>query len=721
MKEDGSLLEDTTATVRLLGEEALLVPFPQFTSAQRMSMSAQHIVHSLPPNSAEHPYIYTGYESVFGEYDFNSTKRDQDILILDIIPKYPENRGLHPLKSNPLITVVYVGMNDNSISYFNMEKYGNCTDGYGYRNNWMNTQLLQIGSMVPKEVPFCKSTSHIGDHGYGMGVNANVAFMTVPEVNNDAVMISDRLASKFTTTAVSSVNVDIDINQLPLNLYGDGSEHKFIPDIGEYVREDGIICGFRNPTDSTLVSDMLTLNIPYPPYDELYYAPPGAEIIDVEFYVGPSRGKIRTDALLFAQVDKYLIPRYEYWARVIKAYENAKAKYANSGIGGVNISPEFNTLVTKAMAMLMSSGKKVNGVNRRPDMKLTCGKEPIEFIRFKITYVYDRQLQVAYKLTDRVGTKGVVTSIRPLSEMPTDDFGYAADICVNPYAMPNRMSPSQVYEADINRISMFVQRQAIEVGNTQGPEACVEYVLDYIKELNPKYEELVCRDKLRRNPSSYLTYLESQEQKHELGIFLQIPGFLKHITHTKVLELRNKYNVQTTPVTFYTTGKNGQREPKRTKSNVSIGSKYMYVLYNIPLVKAPGVGHVNQFKIPVKPNPKSKCMSPIGLTPLRIGEDEGRIMTMCAGSGPVSRLMGIHANSFEAVTRTCETLLSCENPSKIQRIDISDEEIRRTNNVVGVAEHLMATMGIDMSNISCEAFDEVKFTADLGTRHPGQF
>ena len=66
MKDDGPLLQDTTASAKLLGAEANLIPFLQSTSAQRVSMSSQHIAHSLPPKRPEHAYIYTGYETIMG-------------------------------------------------------------------------------------------------------------------------------------------------------------------------------------------------------------------------------------------------------------------------------------------------------------------------------------------------------------------------------------------------------------------------------------------------------------------------------------------------------------------------------------------------------------------------------------------------------------------------------------------------------------------------------
>ena len=223
--EDGPLLADTNASVKLLGLEALLVPFPQNTSSQRISMFASHIVQALPPEEAEHPYIYTGYENIIGRYSFNQTERDQDIFVLDVIPKYPETKGANPIKYNPRYTVIYVGRDDGLVHYFHLDKYTKGTDGYGYENTWMNTSMLKPDVIVPKEVPLSKSPSHIGEHGYGMGTNVNVAFITLPEVNNDAFLISERMAKKFTTTAYHTAAIDIFPDQVPLNLYGDEDDY----------------------------------------------------------------------------------------------------------------------------------------------------------------------------------------------------------------------------------------------------------------------------------------------------------------------------------------------------------------------------------------------------------------------------------------------------------------------------------------------------------------
>lgn len=708
MYDDGPLLRDTNASVRLLGEEALLFPFLQFTSSQRVSMAAAHIVQALPPERAEQSYIYTGYESVFSKYIFDQTKRDQEIYIVDVVPKYPENRGARPLKMNPRYTVIYIGREDGLVHYFHLDKYFSGTEGYGIQNEWVNTHLLKPDMIIPKDIEFCRSSSKIGNNGYGMGVNANVAFVTLPEVNNDAFMISDRLAKKFTMTSINTLNIEIKPNQIPLNLYGDNEEHKFIPDIGEFVRDDGIVCGFRNPTDATLISDMMTLSTPHILHDDLCYAPPGSQIIDIDFYTSSNRHRVKTNRALFSQVDKYLELTIQYWSRIMKAYDTLKKK-------GVPLSPEFNTLITRGAAILSSLNIRIPGFNKRADIKLCKGKERIEFIYMRIKYLCKKRMMPAWKLSDRAGCKGVISCIRPLEEMPKDDYGFTVDMVIDPHAVSNRMNPSQLYEAGINRCSVFVQRQALEKYNNGDITGAIEHIIEYISMINPAYGELV-GNKFRSDPIGTMEYIKKAEESEEVGIFLMIPPFLKTIGPDLILTLEKKYNIKSSPVTFYPLGKNGVKHKSRTRCNVSIGSKYIYSLYKIPHAKAPGLGFINQFKVPVKPSQFSRTTSQISFTPLRLGEDETRIGTMCCGSEAIVRLMGLHANSFEAVTLTAETLLREKYPTRIDRINISDKEIEATNNIIGVSKHMLATMGIDANNTTCEVFNEAKFIADLGSQ-----
>ena len=141
---------------------------------------------------------------------------------------------------------------------------------------------------------------------------------------------------------------------------------------------------------------MTTLDIPHVLHDDLYFAPPGSQIVDIEFYASPLRNKVKTDKALFAQVEKYLIPTVQYWQRVWKVYEDVRKKK-------IALSPEFNTFATRAAAFLMAYGQRVSGIPKRPDIKLCKGKEKLEYIYLKVTYRFTRLVFPAMKLSDRYG------------------------------------------------------------------------------------------------------------------------------------------------------------------------------------------------------------------------------------------------------------------------------------------------------------------------------
>ena len=318
-----------------------------------------------------------------------------------------------------------------------------------------------------------------------------------------------------------------------------------------------------------------------------------------------------------------------------------------------------------------------------------------------------------------------MSQILPLDEMPTDDYGFVADCCIDPHAVVNRMNVSQMYEVGINRISVFVQRQAMELLKTQGEQAAIDHILGYIRKINPQYVDIIVEPRVKANPKSFLDTIAKATAKNEVGIFIMIPPFLKQITPELILQLEKDYDVKSSPATITYATTDEKRHKVRTKFDVSIGAKYLFMLYKLSRGKAPGVGYINQHFIAVKPQQNQKHKSLIGQTPLRIGEDENRIFNMCAGPEPVVRLMGIHANSFTAVKKTANTLLRVKHPELIERIDISTDEIIASSEIIGVAKHMAATIGINLDNIDCESsngviIDEAKLTADINAHYPGQ-
>lgn len=247
-------LDNTNVDVKIQGLVMCLNPFVSNNSASRNDMYSNHANQYQIPCKGEHPLVFTGYESVIADYDFNTAEIDQDIRIIDIIPRYQPVIGSTPIQFNPFITVIYIG-EDEELSYFNLFKYTKTVDGYGYMNKWMNEDKLIKDSFVEKGTRFYTSNARDGDE-YKIGVNANVAYMTLLETGDDAFVISESLAKKLQPTSIKTYSIKIDPKQYPINLYGTPEEIKFFPDIGEIVREDGILAAFRKLSPAGLIADL---------------------------------------------------------------------------------------------------------------------------------------------------------------------------------------------------------------------------------------------------------------------------------------------------------------------------------------------------------------------------------------------------------------------------------------------------------------------------------
>ena len=124
----------------------------------------------------------------------------------------------------------------------------------------------------------------------------------------------------------------------------------------------------------------------------------------------------------------------------------------------------------------------------------------------------------------------------------------------------------------------------------------------------------------------------------------------------------------------------------------------MYLLCKVPEVAAPGVSHVSHTGIPMKTPAEGRMRSPISTNPVRFGEDEQRILALDVDGPENLRLMSLQSGSPEGVRLATETLLMSDHPTDIDRMDISTEELRDTNSVIGLFNHVMGAQGIDTDN-----------------------
>ena len=284
----------------------------------------------------------------------------------------------------------------------------------------------------------------------------------------------------------------------------------------------------------------------------------------------------------------------------------------------------------------------------------------------------------------------MVSKVIPLEDMPVDDYGLRADIIISPESVFNRMNPAQQFEQFYNRAASIVHQRLVD-GELGNDNAAVDYILEFLTDIRPIYGEFI-----REQLATEELRMDFLDEVKDTGIYMVIPPYTNGVGPKHVLFIAEKYDIRETPVSFNTTFADGTTETIRTINPVAIGSKYLMLLGKIPLSMMSSVemGYVNQFGTPAKPHSKNtKSQHIYGLTPIRYGEDEICMLTMCVGADTVARFVGTTANSPEAINMVGKELLTAKKPSALRRIKMSTKAIIKLNVNIGIYTHMLGVAG----------------------------
>lgn len=291
--------------------------------------------------------------------------------------------------------------------------------------------------------------------------------------------------------------------------------------------------------------------------------------------------------------------------------------------------------------------------------------------------------------------------------MPVNDYGVRADMVIGPEAVINRMNVGQLYEQFINCIAGSVLRRMSQMATVEEQYA---HLTEFIDDINPVYGRIVrtqTMDFKRREK------FVRETMRKDL-IVLVVPPFLSTISEQWVLDLRDKYQEYPTPVEYNLRDTEGNLIRRvRTHKPIWIGKKYVYILCKIPHARSCGMSYVNQLQVPIRiKTKKHKSQYPIGLVPIRLGEDENRNIKMAVGK-MAYRILSLYANSPEATQMLTEDLLTNPKPTQLQWVDINEEGMAKTNMMIKSYRHMLTTCGIDSENVLMTEGEEKILTEKL--------
>lgn len=411
------------ANENMLGK-GLVQPFANVNSGPRKIMHGVHRDHIFPLINGEKANIETGYEIRFGDLSSSVLKADSDYVVVGKISKYSFSPDHH-------YYLIVRDLKANKADIVERIVYEPVTEEYGYLYNNQYMDSLNVGDVIPENTIIKKSLAFDEHNNRKDGLNQMVLYMSLSQNTEDSIIIADDAAARFTSPLIKRIEITINENNIPVNLYGNDNNYKCIPDIGESIKNSVLIALRKRKKEEMVFSESVERLRRTMPSDEKKLLT--GRVVDIDIYCNNPDN--------------------------LNTYHNGQLKMYYNEL--MRMSTEVVTCVTplKAQGVELSYElEELFGISKRTlNHDNYFDKTTFSNIKLKVAVLEDKPLKEGDKMSNRYGGKGVVSRIVPRAEMPL--FGEdkePVDIIFNSYTMNNRENPGQLFELAINHISRTI-------------------------------------------------------------------------------------------------------------------------------------------------------------------------------------------------------------------------------------------------------------------------
>jgi len=660
----------------LLAAASLNFAAPEDSSA-RQEMLGSHLSQALVIDGADVRRCLTGVERIFGTATFN-IKMPRNGEIKAIVEKYPRTEGPDAILMNPHTSIIFENMEKGQLDLLELPHHHCKHNHYGFKYKLTEKgETLTTRVLLPKGTILADSPN-VDPHGnYKLGVELNTAFMSIPGTIEDGVVISESTIAKLTSNGYEKRSGSYGRKRYPLNLYGDDTHYKPFPDIGETIREDGLLFAFREYDDLLAGVEMAVDQLKQVDhvFDRRVYGIPRGKVVDVIARRGSSSQKLRTPVGMEVQAAKYHQAQTRYYDELQRIVDNMKHR------SGVTISPRLHRLLVEGLVFKNDLAKN------RP--KQMYNLQELDEWRVDITFEYKVRPNVGSKLTNLHGGKGIICNVWPDADMPVDRFGTRANIIMDGNSIVKRMNPGVLFEQHFNAYSDQIQRD-LHAMKEASPKTFYKdawaFLMDYYNMVTPFTAEILT------NPNEY-----KGSHKHHVdmilkhGLYHWFPLDSPVTLENAAKALRKAYPLQKGPVTYR--GRSGRMVT--TKRDILIASTYILLLEKVG-DEWSGVSStkLQHFGIPAKINKHDKYATPARPMPVRIlGESEVRLMVAACGSQPVARLVEM-SNSPPLHKHIVNNILNADKPTHIESVVTDDTLMDRGGRNLAFIHHSLEISGV---------------------------
>lgn len=408
------------------------------SGARKVMYAASHLGQALVLDSPTLKRSFSGMEREFGRFTFNVKfpEGEGNVRIVASIPKYENTVNQH-FPHNPTTIIIYEDTERREFgiveAVYHSQSIDNKHQHFGYKYEYSERRFTE-GQFVPKGTVIADSPSKTPDGDYRYGTEANIAFMGFPGVIEDGVIVSESFCKRLKTYGYEKRVINWGREAFPLNLYPEKGRYKIFPDIGEEIRQDGLLMALR-PWDYLLGPlDLAPQALAEPDYnfDRLTFTPPGmrgmehlpketieqmrdnglrmgsAKVVDINVWYNDAVRTPFTPLPMVEQPRAYLNNLKRFHRRILEEYNNLYKAYKE----GLSLTPEFHRQVVESMSFFKFTENPVTEryAHRNPDLKSrnvhkTYRDQKIDEWLVEISFCYEVIPTKGAKLTDLNGNR----------------------------------------------------------------------------------------------------------------------------------------------------------------------------------------------------------------------------------------------------------------------------------------------------------------------------
>lgn len=372
--------------------------FTAQNSAARCVMFGGQFAQRPVIDGSEPRINLTGVEEEFGRFTF-SVKMPEDGTVISVMTKHGHVNTVRGKQAPPETLVIYQSHETGEFGCFTIPYYCSYDPVFGFKYEIKDTvRMLSPGADIPKDTIFADSPAVKGESHYTYSKNLNLAYMSHSNVGLDGFVIARDVLPYFKFRLYEKRVIETGGNNFLLNLYGNNEVYQPLPNIGEYVKENGLLAAIRKFDSMMAPAQMSVRDTQIPDYhfDEPIFARPGkGKVVDITVYESPNVSRALPEEMT-EQIRYYHQSSVQFYREVIRFYNTEAGKSRRAGRNGfVPMTNELKEVVHTAMGITANA----DATDTRQLLSYTYKNKPIENWRIEVVIEYEVTADVGFKLS----------------------------------------------------------------------------------------------------------------------------------------------------------------------------------------------------------------------------------------------------------------------------------------------------------------------------------